>query len=149
VVVLSSGSGDVRWGDGERARNNDDVVELGDPKTIEGAGGELDTAIGKLDWGTVLGADIASVMGISALRTGDGSRAGSRRIAAIETSSQPILHCCTSTVHVQPFSTIKGICFSCKNFSISSAVRVSYARALLVYFEHKCQYFDLDIPRLR
>jgi hypothetical protein len=74
VVVLSSGSGDVRWGDGERARNNDDVVELGDPKTIEGAGGELDRATGKLNWWTVLGADIAREMGISASRTGDGSR---------------------------------------------------------------------------
>jgi hypothetical protein len=77
VVVLSSRSGDV-WGsrDGERARarNNDDVIEPGDPKTIEGAGGELDTASGKLDWGTVLGADIAREMGISASRTGDGSR---------------------------------------------------------------------------
>ena len=75
------------------------------------------------------------------LLTGDGfeismgadiTASGSRRIAAIETSSQPLLHCCTSAGHVQPFSTINGICFSCKNSSIASAVRVSYARALLV-----------------
>jgi hypothetical protein len=76
--VLSSRSGDVRgecWPVGERARaRNNEVVELGDPKTIEGAGGELDKATGKLDWGRVLGADIAREMGISALRTGDGSR---------------------------------------------------------------------------
>lgn len=45
----------------------------GDPKAIEGVGGELDAATGK-DWGTVLGADVARVMGISASRTGDGSR---------------------------------------------------------------------------
>jgi hypothetical protein len=50
-----------------------------------------------------------------------------RRIAAIEASSQPFLHCCASTGHVQPFFTIKGICFSRKNFSTASAVRVSYA----------------------
>lgn len=79
MVVLSSGPGDVWgewWRDGERARarNNDDVAELGDPKTIEGVGGEFDTATGKLDWGTVLGADVAREMGISASRTGDGSR---------------------------------------------------------------------------
>ena len=79
VVVLSSRSGEVRGsrdgsGSGREARNNDDVVELGDPKTIEGAGGELDTATGKLDWGKVLGADITREMGISASRTGDGSR---------------------------------------------------------------------------
>jgi hypothetical protein len=77
VMVLSSDSGDV-WGerrrDGERERNNDDLVELDDPKAIEGAGGELDTATGKLDWETELGADVAREMGISASRTGDGSR---------------------------------------------------------------------------
>lgn len=50
------------------------MVELGGPKTIEGAGGELDTATGKLDWGTILGADVSREMGISASRTGDGSR---------------------------------------------------------------------------
>jgi hypothetical protein len=49
------------------------VVELGDPRAIEGAGGELDTVAGK-DWGTVLGADAARDMNISASRTGDGSR---------------------------------------------------------------------------
>jgi hypothetical protein len=49
------------------------VAELGDPKAIEGVGEELDTATGK-DWGTVLGADVAREMGISASRTGDGSR---------------------------------------------------------------------------
>jgi hypothetical protein len=47
-----------------------------------------------------------------------------------------LLQCwnCTSTGHVQPSSMIKGICFSCKNFSIASAVRVSYAWTLLIYF---------------
>lgn len=67
-VALSSSLGDVReerWGDGERARKTDDVVGLGDPNTIEGAG---------VEWGIVLGADVVREMGISASRTGDGSR---------------------------------------------------------------------------
>jgi hypothetical protein len=34
------------------------VVELGNPKAVEGAGEKLDTATGK-DWGMVLGADVA------------------------------------------------------------------------------------------
>jgi hypothetical protein len=51
----------TRWGAGAEQVDNDDVVELGDPKAIEGAGGELDTATGK-DWVTVLGADVAREM---------------------------------------------------------------------------------------
>ncbi len=50
------------------------MVEPGDSKTIEGAGGEFDTATGRVVWGTVLGADVARDTGISASRTGDGSR---------------------------------------------------------------------------
>ena len=68
VVVLSSGSGDdreERWRDGERARIIDDVVGLGNPKTIEGACVER-----RIE----LGADVVREMGISASRTGDGSR---------------------------------------------------------------------------
>ena len=49
------------------------------------------------------------------------------------TRTQLLLHCCISTGHVQPFLTLKGICFSRKKTSIASAVRVSYARVLLVY----------------
>ena len=41
---------------------------------IEGAGGEPDTATGKLDSGTGLGVDAARETGISASRTGDGLR---------------------------------------------------------------------------
>jgi hypothetical protein len=78
VVGFSSGSRGG-WGgegrrDGERARNNDDVVEPGEPKAMERAGGELDTTPGKVEWGKVIGADAAREMGISASRTGDGSR---------------------------------------------------------------------------
>jgi hypothetical protein len=61
---------------------------------------------------------------------GAGDGAWSHNIAAIETSTQPLVHC-NDTEHIPPFSTSTGNCFLCKKFSTASAVRAFYGQVTI------------------